>query len=127
MHLGQVRRPGRQLDAPRHGDQRRQKLHAVGDVLRLVGQVLADERVMKAELVGEDHGLAILLEGLPPVARDGMNGHGEVAQSHQSRLHRPAAATERRTAVLERRHAGQAPRIASIASNSHAADQIVEQ
>ena len=60
--------PVRELDVLGLGDQRRQEHHAVGDVLGLVGQVLADEGVVEAELVGEDDGLAVLLQRLGPVA-----------------------------------------------------------
>jgi hypothetical protein len=75
-------RAGGELDAPGLGDQGRQEQHAVGDVLALVGQVLAHEGVVEAQAVGEDDGLAILAQGLAPVAVHGMHRHREVAQPH---------------------------------------------
>ena len=56
--------------------------HAVRDGLAGVGQVLAHEGVVEAELVGEDDGRAILLQRLGPVPVHRVNRHGEVAQSH---------------------------------------------
>ena len=56
--------PVRELDVLRVRDQRRQEEQAVGDVLALVGQVLADEGVVEAELVGEDDRLAVFLQRL---------------------------------------------------------------
>ena len=45
-------------------NQRREEDQAVGDVLGLVGEVLADEGVVEAELVGEDDRLAVFLQRL---------------------------------------------------------------
>src|SRR5262249_522184 len=50
-----------------------------------VGEVAAHEGVVETELVGEDDGLAVLLERLGPIAVHGVHRHGEVAQPH-SRL-----------------------------------------
>ena len=47
-----------------------------------IGQMLADEGVIEAELVGEDDGLAILLQRLRPAPVHRMHRHREVAQSH---------------------------------------------
>jgi len=62
--------------------QGREEDEAAGDVLGLLGQVLADKCVVEAELVGEDHGLPILLQGLRRRAVDRVQGHGEVTEAH---------------------------------------------
>ena len=85
MHLRQIGGAGRELDLLGVVDQRRLEQHAVGDVLAGVGQVLADEGVVEAELVGEDDRLAVFAQRLRPVAAHGMHRHGEVTQPH-SRL-----------------------------------------
>jgi len=92
VHVREVRGAGRELDPRRRRDQRGVEHHAVGDGLAGVGEVLAHESVVKAELVGEDDGLAVLLERLGPVAVHGVHRHGEVAQPHshlQSRATQP--------------------------------------
>ena len=63
----------------RRGDEHR----AGGDVLGLVGGVLADIAFGEAELVGEDEGLAILAQRLPPVLVQRMDRHGEEAELHR--------------------------------------------
>ncbi len=73
---------GRELDGLGVVDQRREEHHAVGDVLAGVGQMLADEGVVEAELVGEDDGLAVLAQRLRPVPVHRVHRHGEVAQPH---------------------------------------------
>src|SRR5262249_49817919 len=55
MHLRQVGGAGRKLDVPCFVDQRGLEHHAVGNVLARVGEVFADEGIVKAELVGEDY------------------------------------------------------------------------
>jgi hypothetical protein len=82
VHVGEVRGAGRELDPLRLRDQRGMEHHAVGDVLAGIGEMLAHEGVVESELVGEDDGLAILLQRLGPFPVHGMNRHGEVAQSH---------------------------------------------
>ena len=82
MHLRQVGRAGRELDRLRVADERREEQHAARDVLGLLGQVLADERVVKAEPVREDDRLAVLLQRLGGAALHGMERHGEVAEAH---------------------------------------------
>ena len=81
--LREVRGAGAELDLFGLGDQRRQEHQAVGDVLVAVGEVFADERVVEAETVGEQHRLPVLAERLRPVPAGGVQGHGEVAESHQ--------------------------------------------
>ncbi len=85
VHMGEVRGAGGELDPRRRRDQRGVEHHAVGDGLAGVGEVLAHEGVVETELVGQDDGLAVLLERLGPVAVHGVHRHGEVAQPH-SRL-----------------------------------------
>jgi hypothetical protein len=61
-----------ELDALGVARQRGDEDQARGDGLGEVGDVLADERLLEAELLGEQHRLAILGERLPPVpARPG--------------------------------------------------------
>src|SRR6266511_1819396 len=91
MHLREVRGPGRELDPLGRRDQRGLKHHAVGDGLAGVGEMLAHEGVVEPELIGENDGLAVLLERLDPITVHGVHRHGEVAQSH-SRLQSRAAA-----------------------------------
>jgi hypothetical protein len=62
--------------------QRREEDEAVGDVLGLFGQVLTDERVVEAKLVGEDHCFSILLQRLRRRAVRRVQGHGEKAEAH---------------------------------------------
>ena len=82
MHVRQVGGAGGELDGLGVVDQRRVEHHAVGDVLARVGQVLADEGVVEAELVGQDDRLAVLAQRLRPVPVHRMHRHGEVAQPH---------------------------------------------
>ena len=63
-------------------DERREEQQAVGDVLGSLGQMLADERVIKAELVGEDDDLAVFLQRLRRAAMQRMHRHREIAQPH---------------------------------------------
>ena len=86
VHVGQVGRPGAQPDLGRVVDQRGQEDEAVGDVLVPVGEVLADEGVVEAEPVGEDHRLPVLAECLGPRPPLWVHRHGEVAQSHDDLL-----------------------------------------
>src|SRR4051794_14860956 len=82
MHMRQIGGAGRELDLPRFRYQRGQKDHAVGDVLAGIGEMLAHERVVKPEAVGEDDSLAVLLERLAPLPVHRVNRHGEIAQTH---------------------------------------------
>jgi hypothetical protein len=82
MHLRQIGGAGGELDGLGRVNQRRQKQHAVGDVLAGIGQMLADEGVVEAKLVGEDDRLAVLAQRLRPVARQRVDRHREVTQPH---------------------------------------------
>ena len=84
MHLRQIGGAGRELDGLGVVNERRQEHHAVGDVLAGIGQMLAHEGVVEAELVGEDDRLTILAQRLGPVPVHRVNGHGEVTQPHQA-------------------------------------------
>ena len=64
------------------------KMQPVGDVLGLVGEVLADEDVVEAELVGEDHRLAVFLQRLRRRALRRMHRHREEAKSHSFMINR---------------------------------------
>jgi len=82
MRVRKVGGAGAELDLRGLGDEGRQEDETVGDVLRLVGQVLADKGVVKHQLVGQDDGLAVFLQGGDGVALPGMQRHGEVTKSH---------------------------------------------
>ena len=83
VRVRKVRGPGGELDALGGVHQRGEEDEAVGDVLGLLGEVLADERVVEAELVGEDdHRLAVLLERLRRRTLCRVQRHGEIAKSH---------------------------------------------
>src|SRR5262245_19222429 len=82
MGLRQVGGAGRELDLPRFGNERGQELEAVGHILDHVSNVFATKRVVEAELVSQDEGLAVFLQGLDPVAMRWMHRHGEKAKSH---------------------------------------------
>jgi hypothetical protein len=84
MHLRQVGGPGGKLDGLGVVNERRLEHHAVGDVLARIGQMLAHEGIVEAELVSEDDRLTILAQRLGPVPVHRMNGHGEVTQPHQA-------------------------------------------
>ena len=82
MLLRQIGGAGGELDVPGVADQRGQKQQAVGDVLGALGEVLADEGIVKAEFVGEDDGLAVFAQRIGGAALERVHGHGEVAESH---------------------------------------------
>jgi hypothetical protein len=46
--------------------------------------MFAAERIVEAELIGQDEGLAVFLEGLDPVPMRRVHWHGEKAKSHVS-------------------------------------------
>ena len=77
MRMRQIRGSGGELDRLRLADQRGEKDEAVGDVLAAVGEVLADERVVEAEPVGEDHRLAVFLQRLQRMPMRRMHRHHE--------------------------------------------------
>ena len=58
----------------------------VGDRLREVGDVLADERLREPELVREHDRVTVLAQGLGVVARRRMQRHCEVAEPQGARL-----------------------------------------
>src|SRR6476620_5143529 len=57
-----------------------------------IGQMLAHESIVEAELVSEDDRLTILAQRLGPVPVHRVNGHGEVTQPHQAFSISPAIA-----------------------------------
>src|SRR5688572_7684227 len=84
MRLREVGRAGRELDRLRVADERREKEHAVGDVLRSLREVFTHERVVEAELVRENDGLTVLVKSLRGTALQRMDRHREIAESHVS-------------------------------------------
>jgi hypothetical protein len=82
MRVRHVHRAGAELDVLGVVGQRRQKDRAGGDVLRLVGGVLAAQSDREAELVGQDESFAILAQRRPPILVQGMDRHGEKAKIH---------------------------------------------
>src|SRR5262249_16529360 len=84
MHLREVGGSSGELDGLGAVNECRLEHHAVGDVLARIGQVLADEGVIEAQVVREDDRLTILTQRLGPVPVHRVNGHGEVTQPHQA-------------------------------------------
>ena len=82
MRVGHVDGAGAELDALGGVDQRGDEHDARGDVLGLVGDVLADVALHEAELVGQDERLAVLPERHPPILLERMDRHGEEAELH---------------------------------------------
>src|SRR5687768_14736774 len=83
MAVRHVDRAGAELDALGRIGERGDEHGAGGDVLGLVGRVLADITLDEAELVGEQEGLAILAQRLPPILAEAMDRHGEKAELHR--------------------------------------------
>jgi len=79
VRMRQIAGARTQLDVLGFKNQRGQKQQAVGDVLGLVGQMLAHERVVKTQAVGINNGLPIFVQRFCSVPMQGMQGHGEVA------------------------------------------------
>ena len=75
---------GGELDRFGVADQRGEEDEAVGDVLGFFGQVLADERVVETQPVGEDDRLAVFLQRLRRRAVRRVQRHGEVTESQCS-------------------------------------------
>src|SRR5437016_5886773 len=86
MAVREVRRPGAELDGLRVADQRGEEDKAVGHVLAAVGEVLADEGVVKAEPVREDNCLAVFLQGVHRIALRRVHRHHEKAQPHSGSI-----------------------------------------
>ena len=80
--LRQVAGAARKLDALGRMDQRREKQQRIGDVLRLVGEVLADEHIVVAEPVGKHDRLPVLLQRLGVIAVQRVHRHHEHSQLH---------------------------------------------
>jgi hypothetical protein len=83
MVVGQVDRAGAEPDPPGLAQQPGDEDQRGRDVLRRIGEVLADETFAEAQLLGEQHQLPVLLErdGQFPPRR--MDGHGEKAELHE--------------------------------------------
>ena len=78
MLLRQIAGAGTELDGVSVTDQRGEKQQAARDVFGFLGQMLADKRIIKAQLVGEDDGLAIFMKRVGATALLRMHRHGEV-------------------------------------------------
>ena len=83
MALRQVGGAGAELDGLRFRQNGSEEDEAVGDVLFRIGEVLADERVVKPEPVGEDQRFAVLLQRDRRVARARVERHREEAKTHK--------------------------------------------
>ena len=90
VRVRQIGGAGRKLDGLRRVDQRRQKNKTVGDVLGFLGQVLADECVVKPEPVRENDRFAVFLQRFRGCAMRRMHGHREVTKSHEVQSFFPA-------------------------------------
>src|SRR4051794_24684037 len=82
MAVGEIDRAAAELDALRVARERGDEDQARRDRLGEIGDVLADERLLEAQALRQQHRLAILGQRLAPVAPDRMQRHGEVAQLH---------------------------------------------
>src|SRR5262249_43101405 len=78
----QIGHRGAELDLRGEAGERRAERHAVRDILGDVGQMLAAIAFAVAKPVGEDKGLAILLQRLGIVSRRRMNRHDEETEVH---------------------------------------------
>ena len=67
--------PGRRGDPGNEGD-------AGGDVLGLVGDVLADISFGKPQLIGQQERFAVLFQRQPPILVDRMDRHGKKPEIH---------------------------------------------
>ena len=74
MAIRHVDGAGAEPDLLGRGRKPRDEGDAGGDVLRLVGDVLADIAFRKAQFVGKQEGFAVLLQGLPPILLEGWIG-----------------------------------------------------
>ena len=83
MAVREVRGAGTELDGFRLAEDGGEEDEAVGDVLFRIGKVLADEGVVVAQPIGEDHRLAILLQRDHGLARTRVQRHGEEAKAHK--------------------------------------------
>ncbi len=82
MTVGEIHRAAAELDALRIARQRGDEDQARGDGLGEVGEMLADERFLEAELLGEQHRFTILGQRAPPIPPHRVQRHGEVTELH---------------------------------------------
>jgi hypothetical protein len=82
MAVREVRDRSADLDLLGDAEQGRDEHQAVRDVLDRVGEMLAAIAFGVAELVGQDEGLAVLLQRLRIVPSLRMDRHGEEAEFH---------------------------------------------
>ena len=73
---------GAELDLRGRAEERRDEHHAVGDVLGLVGEVLAAIAFAVAEPVGEDERLTVLFQGFGVISCRRMDRHDEKTEFH---------------------------------------------
>ena len=82
MAVRQVDRAGAEPHGLDAAGQAGEEHGAGGDVLRQVGDVLADIALAKAERVGEQERLLVLAQRFPPVAANRMDRHREDTELH---------------------------------------------
>lgn len=75
MLMRKVRRPRGEFDLRCVRYQRRKKEQAVRDVFVPVGEVLADERIVEPQRVGENHRVPVFAQRLRPGAVQRMERH----------------------------------------------------
>ena len=56
--------------------------HRIGDVLGLVAQMFADERIVITQFVAQDDRLSVFLQGFQLIAMQRVHRHGEITQTH---------------------------------------------
>ena len=83
--VGKVGGAGAELDLLRVGNQACLEKHRIRDALGRVGDMLADIGLRITEPVGQDNGLAVLLQNLGIVPVQPVDRHGEEAELHRRR------------------------------------------
>ena len=102
MAVREVRCPGAELDGLGVADQGGEEDEAVGHVLAAVGEVLADEGVVKAEPVREDDCLAVFLQGVHWIALRRVHRHHEKAQPHSGSIRAALTCRAQRSISFDR-------------------------
>jgi len=84
--MGEIGRARPQFDRPGFGREARKEDHAACDILIFVGQMFADEGIVEAEPVREQHRLSVLAQGFVPRPVGGMHRHREISKFHRNSL-----------------------------------------
>ena len=82
MRVRHVDGAGAEFDLFRRGGEPGDEGNAGGDVLGLVGDVLADIGLGEAQFVRQQESFAVLLQGQPPILVERMDRHGKEPEIH---------------------------------------------